>query len=205
MCGNQEKAACNLSLTRQRGIGIREETNRITLPQIPRKSGSLPRKAVWRSFQVGASSTSGGGSKRQSVIPLYMYRKNKDSEKPGARARNTPFGAYCYALTNKEHSRTRSVRIYVLLFYSACQNPEMSNDVEIMWGDMANQPSDKIDGFQCVQNLTTAITIIFILALPLIEWVHHLIPITDGLWRKREFPSERVDNGSPNLSQTDVW
>ena len=33
---------------------------------------------------------------------LTMYRKNKDSEKTGARARNTPFGAYCYALTNKK-------------------------------------------------------------------------------------------------------
>nr|VFK80156.1 MAG: hypothetical protein BECKSD772D_GA0070982_108816 [Candidatus Kentron sp. SD] len=43
-----------------------------------------------------------------------MFRKNKNSEQTGARARNTPFGAYCYALTNKEHSRTRSVRIYVL-------------------------------------------------------------------------------------------
>nr|VFK38035.1 MAG: hypothetical protein BECKSD772F_GA0070984_102028 [Candidatus Kentron sp. SD]VFK42759.1 MAG: hypothetical protein BECKSD772E_GA0070983_101928 [Candidatus Kentron sp. SD] len=42
-----------------------------------------------------------------------MYRKDKDSEKNGARARNTPFGAYCYALTNKEHSRMPSVRIYV--------------------------------------------------------------------------------------------
>nr|VFK20856.1 MAG: hypothetical protein BECKLPF1236A_GA0070988_102786 [Candidatus Kentron sp. LPFa] len=41
------------------------------------------------------------------------YRKNKNSEKIGARATNIPFGAYCYALTNKEHSRTRSVRIYV--------------------------------------------------------------------------------------------
>nr|VFK36626.1 MAG: hypothetical protein BECKSD772F_GA0070984_100357 [Candidatus Kentron sp. SD]VFK39565.1 MAG: hypothetical protein BECKSD772E_GA0070983_100317 [Candidatus Kentron sp. SD]VFK79331.1 MAG: hypothetical protein BECKSD772D_GA0070982_104514 [Candidatus Kentron sp. SD] len=30
-----------------------------------------------------------------------MYRKNKDSEKTGARARNAPLGAYCYALTNK--------------------------------------------------------------------------------------------------------
>nr|VFK36844.1 MAG: hypothetical protein BECKSD772F_GA0070984_100631 [Candidatus Kentron sp. SD]VFK40658.1 MAG: hypothetical protein BECKSD772E_GA0070983_100822 [Candidatus Kentron sp. SD] len=43
-----------------------------------------------------------------------MFRKNKGSEKTGARARNTPFGAYCYALTNKEHRRMRSVRIYVL-------------------------------------------------------------------------------------------
>nr|VFK78139.1 MAG: hypothetical protein BECKSD772D_GA0070982_10086 [Candidatus Kentron sp. SD] len=44
-----------------------------------------------------------------------MSRKNKDSGKTGVRARNTPFGDYCYALTNKEHSRTRSVRIYVQL------------------------------------------------------------------------------------------
>ena len=48
------------------------------------------------------------------MTSFLMFRKNKNSEKTGARARNTPFGAYCYALTNKEHSRTRSVRIYVL-------------------------------------------------------------------------------------------
>nr|VFK38207.1 MAG: hypothetical protein BECKSD772F_GA0070984_102228 [Candidatus Kentron sp. SD]VFK43041.1 MAG: hypothetical protein BECKSD772E_GA0070983_102128 [Candidatus Kentron sp. SD]VFK78613.1 MAG: hypothetical protein BECKSD772D_GA0070982_101926 [Candidatus Kentron sp. SD] len=31
----------------------------------------------------------------------FMFRKNKNPEKIGARARNTPLGAYCYALTNK--------------------------------------------------------------------------------------------------------
>nr|VFK79729.1 MAG: hypothetical protein BECKSD772D_GA0070982_106210 [Candidatus Kentron sp. SD] len=45
---------------------------------------------------------------------MFRYRKNKDSEKTGARARNTPFGTYCYALANQEHSRTRSVRMYIL-------------------------------------------------------------------------------------------
>nr|VFK79076.1 MAG: hypothetical protein BECKSD772D_GA0070982_10352 [Candidatus Kentron sp. SD] len=30
-----------------------------------------------------------------------MYRKNKNSERTGVRASNTPLGAYCYALTNK--------------------------------------------------------------------------------------------------------
>ena len=42
-----------------------------------------------------------------------MFRKNKNSEKTGARARNTPIGTRREALTNEEHSRTRSVRIYV--------------------------------------------------------------------------------------------
>nr|VFK36856.1 MAG: hypothetical protein BECKSD772F_GA0070984_100641 [Candidatus Kentron sp. SD]VFK40671.1 MAG: hypothetical protein BECKSD772E_GA0070983_100832 [Candidatus Kentron sp. SD]VFK79620.1 MAG: hypothetical protein BECKSD772D_GA0070982_105713 [Candidatus Kentron sp. SD] len=32
---------------------------------------------------------------------LFMFRKNKNSEKTGARARNTPFGAYGYALASK--------------------------------------------------------------------------------------------------------
>nr|VFK79594.1 MAG: hypothetical protein BECKSD772D_GA0070982_10565 [Candidatus Kentron sp. SD] len=31
-----------------------------------------------------------------------MFWKNKNSEKTGAHAGNTPFGAYCYALTNKK-------------------------------------------------------------------------------------------------------
>nr|VFK23719.1 MAG: hypothetical protein BECKLPF1236C_GA0070990_1000722 [Candidatus Kentron sp. LPFa] len=44
---------------------------------------------------------------------VLVFRENKNSEKIGARARNTPFGAYCHALTNKEHSRTRSVLICV--------------------------------------------------------------------------------------------
>nr|VFK39089.1 MAG: hypothetical protein BECKSD772F_GA0070984_103310 [Candidatus Kentron sp. SD]VFK44622.1 MAG: hypothetical protein BECKSD772E_GA0070983_10417 [Candidatus Kentron sp. SD]VFK80547.1 MAG: hypothetical protein BECKSD772D_GA0070982_11267 [Candidatus Kentron sp. SD] len=32
---------------------------------------------------------------------MFMFWKNKNPEKTGARVRNTPLGAYCYALTNK--------------------------------------------------------------------------------------------------------
>ena len=49
---------------------------------------------------------------------LLMFRKNKNSEKTGARARNTPIGTRREALTNEEHSRTRSVRIYVQTYQS---------------------------------------------------------------------------------------
>nr|VFK80658.1 MAG: hypothetical protein BECKSD772D_GA0070982_11382 [Candidatus Kentron sp. SD] len=53
-------------------------------------------------------------AEREALGFMFVFRKNKNSEKTGARVRNTPFGTYCYALTDKEHSRTRSVRIYVL-------------------------------------------------------------------------------------------
>nr|VFK37177.1 MAG: hypothetical protein BECKSD772F_GA0070984_101137 [Candidatus Kentron sp. SD]VFK39689.1 MAG: hypothetical protein BECKSD772E_GA0070983_10043 [Candidatus Kentron sp. SD] len=48
-----------------------------------------------------------------------MYLKNKGSEKTGARARNTPFGAYCHALTN-DHVGKSTPRIMKerLLFHS---------------------------------------------------------------------------------------
>nr|VFK78880.1 MAG: hypothetical protein BECKSD772D_GA0070982_102819 [Candidatus Kentron sp. SD] len=64
-----------------------------------------------------------------------MFRKNKNSEKTGARARNTQIGTYCYALINKEHSRTRSVRIYVLLFQGRDNDRASTGDADYL-GDM---------------------------------------------------------------------
>jgi len=42
---------------------------------------------------------------------LFMYRKNKDSENPVPEFEPTPLGFWREALTNKKHSRTRSVRL----------------------------------------------------------------------------------------------
>jgi len=41
--------------------------------------------------------------------------KTKILKNPVPESKPTPFEFYCYALTNKRHSRTRSVRIYVPL------------------------------------------------------------------------------------------
>nr|VFK37231.1 MAG: hypothetical protein BECKSD772F_GA0070984_101240 [Candidatus Kentron sp. SD]VFK41532.1 MAG: hypothetical protein BECKSD772E_GA0070983_101239 [Candidatus Kentron sp. SD]VFK78513.1 MAG: hypothetical protein BECKSD772D_GA0070982_101636 [Candidatus Kentron sp. SD] len=52
-----------------------------------------------------------------------MFRKNKNPEKTDTRARNTPFGSYCYALTDKEHSRIakRSDLCSYLARYGFCK------------------------------------------------------------------------------------
>ena len=103
MCGNQEKAACNLSLTRQRGIGIREETNRITLPQIPRKSGSLPRKAVWRSLQGFAHTEN-----------HRFYRKIDSPYPPTLFQRHSTFRDFGKPSKKEEHKSERFAFGYVL-------------------------------------------------------------------------------------------
>ena len=88
-----------------------------------------------------------------------MFRKNKNPEKIGARARNTPIGTRREALTNEEHSRTRSVRIYVLPLIANLGKPRVGHPPKNI------QPIDRHDNS----------TMSYVVRLKRLYWPHEII------------------------------